>query len=117
MGKDKKELGPLEKLSEALLIEEAIEEHGKGRFILIGKDGNAYSIMARVARGLRRVGWPPRAIKKAQEDMMSGDYNHLLQVAIGLQHEDMERAEELAAEAMGLRDRAEELMAEAEGDY
>jgi hypothetical protein len=47
--------------------------------------------------------------------MRSGDYNHLLRVAMGLQHEDMDRAESLAAEAMYLQQEVDELLQASEG--
>jgi hypothetical protein len=106
---------PMEQLSEALLIEDSIEEHGKGRFVLVGRDGNAFSIMSRVQRALRTVGWTHRATDKVLSDMRSGDYNHLLRVAMGLQHEDMDRAESLAAEAMYLQQEVDELLQASEG--
>jgi len=38
--------------------------------------------MATVSRGLKRNGAPPEYVKSVMDDMMSGDYDHLLQVAI-----------------------------------
>ncbi len=45
---------------------------------LIGKDGNAFSIMAEVTRAMRKAGIDKEVIKKYTEEAMSGDYNHLL---------------------------------------
>jgi hypothetical protein len=49
---------------------------------LVGIDGNAYSVMATIDRGLRQAGAPPEYRKRVITDMMSGDYEHLLNVAI-----------------------------------
>lgn len=49
---------------------------------LVGIDGNAFSIIATVVRGLKRAGAPPEYVADVQQQMMSGDYDHLLQVAI-----------------------------------
>jgi hypothetical protein len=92
---DENQLTPTEALSEVFIIEDSIKEHGKGRFVLTGKDGNAFSIMARVGRALRMAGWSHRATDKVLSDMRSGDYNHLLRVAMGLQHSDWALYDEL----------------------
>jgi hypothetical protein len=112
------ERGPTEQLSEVFIIEDSIKRHGKGRFLLVGQDGNAFCVIGRVQKALRRAGWSAKAIEKVREDMTSGDYNHLLRVAMGLQHPCMERAEALAAEACQLQAQAEEPMREAlDDDY
>ncbi len=46
---------------------------------LVGQDGNAFSIMARVSAALRRAGHGD-AVKTYMDEAMSGDYNHLLRV-------------------------------------
>lgn len=48
---------------------------------LVGVDGNAFAIMGTVRKDLRRAGNPPEVIDAIIEDMMSGDYDHLLAVA------------------------------------
>ena len=48
---------------------------------LVGEDGNAFSIMGRVSRALRRAGMP----EKAEEYLAratAGDYDHLLAVTL-----------------------------------
>jgi hypothetical protein len=48
---------------------------------LIGEDGNAFSILGRVSKALKRSGQPEAAaeyLKRATE----GDYNHLLAVTL-----------------------------------
>lgn len=49
---------------------------------LIGEDGNAFFIMGRLDRALRVAGASPEYRKAVQDDMTSGDYDHLLQVAM-----------------------------------
>jgi hypothetical protein len=49
---------------------------------LCGADGNAYAILGRVARELRRSGYTEEEIEKFQIDATSGDYNHLLSVTM-----------------------------------
>ncbi len=48
---------------------------------LVGIDGNAYSIMGVVQRGLRRAGAPRDYIAKVMNEMQAGDYDNLLAVA------------------------------------
>ena len=48
---------------------------------LVGEDGNAFSILGRVSRALRRAGMPEKAeeyLARATE----GDYDHLLAVTL-----------------------------------
>jgi len=45
-------------------------------------DGNAYSIMGAVSKAMRRAGASDEVIKKYQDDSRSGDYDHLIQVAM-----------------------------------
>ena len=48
---------------------------------LVGEDGNAFSILGRVSRALRRAGMP----EKAEEYLAratAGDYDHLLAVTL-----------------------------------
>jgi len=48
---------------------------------LVGQDGNAYAIMGRVMKALRKAGHEDLA-NKFKEEAMSGDYDHLLQTAM-----------------------------------
>ena len=48
---------------------------------LVGEDGNAFAIIGAVTRALKRAGHV-EAAKECQHEMMSGDYNHLLQTAM-----------------------------------
>lgn len=45
---------------------------------LVGTDGNAFSILGKVTRELRRAKVPQDEIVKFQAEAMSGDYNDLL---------------------------------------
>jgi hypothetical protein len=49
---------------------------------LVGIDGNAFSVMGEVIRGLRSAGNDASVIESYQNDAMSGDYNHLLTVSM-----------------------------------
>jgi len=48
------------------------------RVKLIGEDGNAFAILGRVKRALKRGGVPQAEINQYFEEATSGDYNHLL---------------------------------------
>lgn len=45
---------------------------------LIGEDGNAFAILGRVQRALRRGGVPDAEISEFMAEAKSGDYDHLL---------------------------------------
>lgn len=49
---------------------------------LVGNDGNAFAIMGAVKSALKKHGVPDYEIEEYLRDSMSGDYNHLLQVAM-----------------------------------
>jgi len=49
---------------------------------LSGENGNAFAIMGRVAEALRQAGVSEDEITQYRDDSMSGDYDHLLQVAM-----------------------------------
>lgn len=49
---------------------------------LVGHDGNAYAIICACRSAARKAGWSDAEIQLVQNEMMSGDYDHLLQVAI-----------------------------------
>jgi hypothetical protein len=50
---------------------------------LVGEDGNAFSIMGRVKKALRRAGADKEYIDKYLSEATSGDYDHLLVVSFG----------------------------------
>ena len=49
---------------------------------LTGADGNAFNIMGLCQRAARKAGWTKERIDAVMGDMRSGDYDHLLQVAM-----------------------------------
>ena len=52
------------------------------RVKLVGEHGNAFAIMGRVARAMKREGCTKEQIQEYWNDAKSGDYNHLLQVSM-----------------------------------
>ena len=49
---------------------------------LIGRDGNAFAIMGACKQAARKAGWTSEQGDALMKEMMSGDYNHLLGVAM-----------------------------------
>jgi hypothetical protein len=49
---------------------------------LVGRDGNAFTIMGVVSAALRKAGAPEKAIRQYRQESMSGDYCHLLATAM-----------------------------------
>lgn len=49
---------------------------------LSGEDGNAFSIIGRVCKAMRRAGVPKDTIDKFTEEATDGDYDHLLQTCM-----------------------------------
>jgi hypothetical protein len=49
---------------------------------LIGEDGNAFSILARVSSAMREAGISEEDITIYANEATSGDYNHLLRVTM-----------------------------------
>lgn len=49
---------------------------------LVGQDGNAFSILARVSKALRHGGVSSDEIKKFFDEATASDYQHLLQVVL-----------------------------------
>ena len=49
---------------------------------LVGKDGNAFSILSRVIEAMRRANIPDEARDEFYEEATSGDYDHLLQTVM-----------------------------------
>jgi hypothetical protein len=49
---------------------------------LVGQDGNAFAIMGRIARELRRAGVSEEEVALYLKESRSGDYDHLLQTAM-----------------------------------
>jgi hypothetical protein len=55
--------------------------HTKVQVKLVGEDGNAFAILGRVSKALRRSG-QPEAAKEYMAHATAGDYDHLLQVTM-----------------------------------
>lgn len=49
---------------------------------LVGNDGNAFAIMGRVIGALKKAGADKEYTDKYMNEAMSGDYDHLLGVAM-----------------------------------
>ena len=49
---------------------------------LVGEDGNAFSIMGRVKKALRRAGADKEYVDKYLKEATSVDYDHLLAVSM-----------------------------------
>jgi len=64
------------------VMELCAEEEEKPELKLIGEDGNVFFILGKAVREGRRAGWSEEKIKKFQEEAMSGDYDHALQICM-----------------------------------
>lgn len=53
---------------------------------LIGEDGNAFSLIGKVKRELRRAGASAEECNQFMEEAMSGDYNNVLQTCMRWVH-------------------------------
>ncbi len=49
---------------------------------LVGEDGNAFAIMGKVVKAMRRAGCDSELITQYQREAMSGDYDNLLRVTM-----------------------------------
>lgn len=49
---------------------------------LVGEDGNAFFILARVCGAMKKAGLTSEQIQEYMDEAKSGDYNHLLQVTM-----------------------------------
>lgn len=49
---------------------------------LVGHDGNAFSIMARVQKAMRRAGFTSEQIAEYRNECIKGDYDNMLQVTM-----------------------------------
>lgn len=48
------------------------------RVRLVGEDGNAFAILGRVMRAMRRAGLPPEELAAFRDEATAGDYDDLL---------------------------------------
>jgi hypothetical protein len=49
---------------------------------LVGEDGNAFAIIGRVQRAMRRAHVPPEELDEFLSEAMSGDYSNVLMTAM-----------------------------------
>jgi hypothetical protein len=49
---------------------------------MVGEDGNAFAILGRVQRALRKANVPDADVKAFMAEATSGDYDHLLQTVM-----------------------------------
>lgn len=49
---------------------------------LLGKDGNAFAIIAECSKSARRAGWSQDELEELHRQLTSGDYDHLLAVVM-----------------------------------
>lgn len=49
---------------------------------IVGQDGNAYMIIGLCQRAARKAGWPNEKWDAVRKEMMAGDYDNLLIVAM-----------------------------------
>lgn len=54
----------------------------KPKVKLIGRDGNAFMILGLCQRAAKKAGWTDEQWHKVRDEMMSDDYDHLLQTAM-----------------------------------
>jgi hypothetical protein len=62
------------------------EPKEKPTVTLVGTDGNAFSILGRVQKALRKAGADEEYVRKYQMEATSGDYDNLLVVTMGYVH-------------------------------
>lgn len=60
----------------------ATPKYPKVKVKLTGEDGNAFSILGRVCRALRKAGVPDDKIEAYRKEAMSDDYDNLLRVTM-----------------------------------
>lgn len=57
---------------------ETVERPKPVKVKLIGKDGNAFALLAECNRAAKKAEWSNKQIDAFMDEAMSGDYNHLL---------------------------------------
>lgn len=57
-------------------------KHPEIEVTLVGEDGNAFAIMGRVARALKRAGVAQTEVDEFYAEATSGDYDNLLQTCM-----------------------------------
>ena len=54
----------------------------KPKVKLVGRDGNAFSVIAACKQAADKARWPVEKWSKVRTEMMGGDYDHLLGTAM-----------------------------------
>ena len=49
---------------------------------LVGLNGNAFAVIGACKRAAKKAGWTDEKWKDVNEEMTSGDYNHLLHTVV-----------------------------------
>lgn len=62
------------------MIREKQERQGPIVIDLTGPDGNAYALMGYASNFGKQLGWDKVRIQELRNEMMDGDYEHLIQV-------------------------------------
>jgi len=57
-------------------------KHPEVHVNLVGEDGNAFAILARVKRALKRADVSQEEVTEFLDDAKSGDYDHLIQTCM-----------------------------------
>lgn len=56
--------------------------HPNVKVRLVGEDGNAFAILGRVTKAMRRAGLPKSEIDAYMKEATAGDYDHLLRTTM-----------------------------------
>lgn len=54
----------------------------KPKVKLVGTDGNAFAVIGACTKAAKRAGWDQGRISTIRSEMLSGDYDHVLQTAM-----------------------------------
>lgn len=54
------------------------------RIAMVGENGNAFSIMGRVQKAMKKEGCTPEEVTEVLDVMKEGDYNHLLNAVMDI---------------------------------
>jgi len=66
-------------------MEDILKRNGTLSYQLIGRNGNAFALMAQFSAAAERAKWSQEDIKAVTNECMSGDYDHLLRTLITFQ--------------------------------
>ncbi len=60
----------------------SLSEKKKVEVRLVGEDGNAFSILGRVSKAMRRAGWTQAEVEEYIAEATSGNYDNLLRITM-----------------------------------